>query len=184
MTGGDGTHLKSDEGSVPKAIGTGVAGALVGIASVLYLSPRYEGFAPIGVVLFTVAIGIRVARRAAKTDTRSLVALAVGIAFGVMAGSALEFPRGVEIVVIVLANVVSIGPVVLTYLSGREKRELDRAIFTDAAAAAFFVTMLALIAYAFAEAWFDAPRVLAIGCWAFGMAAWFVSTIVIRRRYR
>jgi hypothetical protein len=89
--------------------------------------------------------------------------------------------RGLLVLGPVLAAVYAVG----SQVTGIRSREgMERTVLTDAAALAFFVTVLAALAYGFLQGWAHAPALSMFWVWGFGMGAWLVTSLVISRRYR
>lgn len=66
--------------------------------------------------------------------------------------------------------------------SGRRSRELDRFIFSESTSIAFFVTMSAAIAYALAGMFTKLPALPMWSVFSFGMLAWLVTAVAIRKK--
>ncbi len=67
-------------------------------------------------------------------------------------------------------------------ISGRRSRELDRFIFSESTSIAFFVTMSGAIAYSLAGMLTSLPTVPMWSVFSFGMLAWLVSAVAIRKK--
>lgn len=68
--------------------------------------------------------------------------------------------------------------------AGRRSNELDRFLFSESSSIAFFATMLAVLTYGLLEALVAAPRLSAWTAWMFGMSAWALVTVWLRRSVR
>ncbi len=65
----------------------------------------------------------------------------------------------------------------------RQKKELDRQVFTESALFAFFVTVAAGVVYGVAQEWFDAPRLAFTWLALFGLTVFVASLFILERRY-
>lgn len=130
-------------------------------------------------VLSAIALFVRV-RRASAAAWGTYVAL-VGI------GSVLQAqeprPDGALIAIAVGTIVSGVGGVFLLVRIGRESKELDRLLFSEATSMAFFVTMTCALSYALLESWIEAPRLSMWFVWTVGMGAWILAAALFKRRY-
>jgi multisubunit Na+/H+ antiporter MnhB subunit len=125
--------------------------------------------------------GIAYVRRSAAAASWASYVVLVGV------GSVLQArePRPDGALIAIAVGTIVTGVVGLVYVArkGRQSRELDRMLFTEATSIAFFVTMVSAISYALLESWIDAPKLSMWFVWTVGMGAWIVASSVFRRRY-
>jgi hypothetical protein len=126
-------------------------------------------------------VGLAFVRRSVAAASWALYVILVGV------GSALQArePRPDGALIAIAAGTIVSGVVGLLLVArkGRQSRELDRMLFTEATSIAFFVTMVSAISYALLESWIDAPKLSMWFVWTVGMGAWIVASTAFRRSY-
>jgi hypothetical protein len=65
----------------------------------------------------------------------------------------------------------------------RRERELERTVSLEATSFAFFITMVATLAYALVNEIVGLPALTMWPVFMFGMVAWGIGAVLFRRRY-
>jgi hypothetical protein len=131
-------------------------------------------------VLGCIALVVTLAKRSFPTFFGGAYVLLVSV--GVVIRGERTEPGTAMVVVAGLTVAAAIGLVVALVLSGRQRRELERFIFSEATSVSFFVTMAAAITYGLLESWIDAPAVSMWWVWALGMTTWALMSALLKRR--
>lgn len=67
--------------------------------------------------------------------------------------------------------------------SARRSKELERLLFAESAALAFFVTVLGVFTYGLLRAWVELPAISELAVASYGTSGWAAIAILIGRRY-
>jgi hypothetical protein len=93
-------------------------------------------------------------------------------------------PIAVAVVAALLPAGAAAYALVGQFRSMRSQEGVERLVYTDSAAIAFFVILLSALAWFFLEALADAPHLSAFATWIYGVVVWVGIYVVLGRRYR
>jgi small basic protein len=122
----------------------------------------------------------------ARPGTRGLLAgmVVAGIAIGLGIGllDRVEVPEWAKIL-LAIVPAFTLSAALVSRLRGVFTSEgVERTIWVEASASAFFATILAALTWASLESWAGAPKLSMWAVWLFGFGVWAVLAVILRRR--